>query len=68
MEERALPALVQMAKWTLPEHAQAAYTLLGRIAGLPEDKIQSSFRDNRRETVLEPIRERVKAKKRFLVF
>lgn len=68
MEERALPALIQMAQWTIPEHAQAAYTLLGRIGGVPEEVIQSSFRENRKETVLEPIRERAKAKKRFLVF
>jgi hypothetical protein len=68
LEERALPALVQMARWALPDHAQAAYTLLGRIAGLPEEQIQASFRENRRDAVLEPIRERAKAKKRFLVF
>lgn len=68
LEERALPALVQMAQWRVPEHALPAYTLLGRIAGLPEAEIQKSFQENRRAAVLNPIRERAKAKKRFLVF
>lgn len=68
IEERALPALVQMAQWKVPEHAVAAYTLLGRIAGLPEVDIVKSFRENDREAVLAPIRERARAKKRFLVF
>lgn len=68
LEERALPSLVEMARWSVPEHARAAYTLLGRIAGLPEGEIEKSFRENRRAYVLDPIRERARAKKRFLVF
>ncbi|MDZ7638263.1 MAG: HEAT repeat domain-containing protein [Bryobacterales bacterium] len=68
MEERALPALLQMAQWQVSEHAAAAYTLLGRIAGIPEDEIEKSFREKRRDVVLQAIRERAKAKKRFLVF
>lgn len=68
IEERALPALVQMAQWSVPEHAAAAYTLLGRIAGLPEVDIEKSFREKHRETVLDLIRDRARAKKRFLVF
>ena len=68
LEERALPALVEMAQWRVPEHAEPAYTLLGRIAGLPDADTERSFRENRREAVLNLIRERAKAKKRFLVF
>lgn len=68
IEERALPALVEMAQWKVPEHASAAYVLLGRIAGLNETEIEGSFRENRREVVMAVIRERTKAKKRFLVF
>ncbi len=68
IEERALPQLAQMAVWRVPEHAEAPYILLGRLAGLPEDQIMSSFRGNQRDLVLEPIKKRAAEKKRFLLF
>lgn len=68
LEERALPALVQMAQWKVAEHAMAPYTLLGRMAGVPDSEIQRSLLENRRDTVLGPTRERAKEKKRFLLF
>ncbi|MCZ2153580.1 MAG: HEAT repeat domain-containing protein [Bryobacterales bacterium] len=68
LEERTLPSLIEMAQWKVPEHAFSAYVLLGRIAGLSEAEIEKSFRENRRDAVMSVIRERTKARKRFLVF
>lgn len=68
LEERSLAQLAQMAVWQVPEHAEAPYLLLGRVLGLPEEQIVSSFRANQRDVVLEPIRKRAADKKRFLLF
>ncbi|MCW5965214.1 MAG: HEAT repeat domain-containing protein [Bryobacterales bacterium] len=68
IEERALTALGQMAVWKTPEHAEAAYVLLGRVAGLQEEEILASFREGKRELVLDAIRKRAQEKRRFLFF
>jgi hypothetical protein len=68
LEERCLTPLGQMATWKTPEHAAAAYILLGRIAAIPEDDIRVSFRDNNRSLVLDAIRKRAQEKRRFLFF
>ena len=49
---RALPALIEMARWKTLEHALPAYILLGRVAGWSEDLIQSSWRTGNREPVI----------------
>ncbi len=68
LEERSLTPLGQMAVWTTPEHAEAAYLLLGRIASLPEAEIRASFRAGDRSQVLDAIRKRAQEKRRFLFF
>ncbi len=68
LEERGLTPLGQMAVWKTPEHAEAPYLLLGRVAGLPEDQVLASFREGRREFVLDAIRKRAQEKRRFLFF
>jgi hypothetical protein len=40
LRNRALPALIEMARWRSSGHAYAARLLLGRVAGLHEDKLQ----------------------------
>ena len=68
LEERSLSELGQMASWTVPEHAESAYILLGRIAGVPESDILTSFRNHQRNVVTDVIRQRAAAKKRFIFF
>jgi len=41
LRDRALPSLVEMARWQYLQHALPAYILLGRAAGMPAS---SSFR------------------------
>lgn len=68
LEDRGLNSLAQMALWKTPEHAQAPYLLLGRIAGMSDDEILASFRSGNRELVLNAIRKRASDKRRFIFF
>ncbi len=52
IRDRALPSLVEMARWHQLEHALPAYILLGRLAGLPEQEIQDSWSKGDRERVI----------------
>ncbi len=52
LRDRALAALVEMARWKTLEHALPAYVLLGRIARIPEKEIQDQWSRGDRNTVL----------------
>ena len=52
LRERALPALVDMARWKTLAHALPAYILLGRIAGMPEQEIKDSWSRGDREPLI----------------
>jgi hypothetical protein len=52
LRARALPALVEMARWKSDGHAGAAFFLLGRIGGLSEDEIQAAWKQRDRETII----------------
>jgi HEAT repeats len=52
LRERALPALVEMARWRTLSHALPAYVLLGRITGLSEKQIQDAWSGANRESVV----------------
>ena len=52
LKERALPALVEMARWKTPEHALPAFWLLGRVAGLSEDQLRQAWDQGNRDNVI----------------
>ena len=52
LRERALPALIEMARWKHLAHALPAFILLGRMAGLPETEIQEAWKSGDRERVI----------------
>jgi hypothetical protein len=52
LRERALPALADMARWKTLSHALPAYILLGRAAGIPEERIQASWSSGDREPLI----------------
>ena len=52
VRERALAALVDMARWKTPAHAQAAFVLVGRIAGLSDKDIADAWSRGDREAVV----------------
>ena len=52
LRERALPALVEMARWKTPEYALPPFLLLGRVMGVAEDDLQEQWKKNDRETLI----------------
>ncbi len=55
LRQRALPALIDMARWHYLAHALPAYILVGRIAGLPEKEIQDIWSNGERDKVIEMV-------------
>ncbi len=51
---KALPSLIEMARWKALAHAQASLFLLGRIGGMSEDDIQAAIDRGDREAVISP--------------
>jgi hypothetical protein len=52
LRKRALPALVEMARWKSSGHAQAPFFLVGRIAGLDDIAISQAWERGEREAVI----------------
>jgi HEAT repeats len=52
LRRRAVPSLVEMARWKSPGHAYPAYLLLGRIAGLNEQEMTQAWDRGERETMI----------------
>ncbi|MEO7145467.1 MAG: HEAT repeat domain-containing protein [Bryobacteraceae bacterium] len=52
LHQRALAALIEMARWKKLEHALPAYILLGRVLGIPEKQLQDTWSAGQRETVV----------------
>lgn len=50
---RALPALVEMARWKSRGHALPSFVMLGRIAGMPDDAIFKAWEDGKQQSVIE---------------
>jgi hypothetical protein len=52
LRERALPALVEMARWKSPGHAYAPFILLGRAVGLSDREVEEAYQRGDRESVI----------------
>jgi hypothetical protein len=52
LRSKALPALVEMARWKSLFYALPPFMLVGRVAGLPEEEIQSRWTSGDREYVI----------------
>jgi hypothetical protein len=52
LRERALPSLVEMARWKTLSHALPAFVLLGRVAAMPDDQVQAAWTRGDRESVI----------------
>lgn len=52
LRERALPSVIEMARWHDLEHALPAFILAGRLAGLDDKAIQAAWVAGDREPVL----------------
>ena len=56
LRRRAMPSLIEMAQWKHLEHALPPYILLGRVLGMPENKLQEAWANNQRDTVIKRAR------------
>jgi hypothetical protein len=52
VRRRALPSLVEMARWKSDGHAAPALTVLARLAGVPDTDAWSALRDGTREALI----------------
>ncbi|HTB10751.1 MAG TPA: HEAT repeat domain-containing protein [Bryobacteraceae bacterium] len=52
IRDRALPSLIDMARWKTLAHALPPYLLLGRVAGLAENDVQAAWSRGDREWVI----------------
>jgi hypothetical protein len=62
IRERALPALLEMARWKHLPHALPAFVLLGRVAQAPESEIQALWSKGDREALLKKVEPEAKKK------
>jgi hypothetical protein len=53
IRERALPSLVEMARWKTLRYALPSFLLLGRTAGIPEQELQAQWQKGDRETAIQ---------------
>jgi HEAT repeats len=53
LRDRALPALVEMARWKSPGHFLAPLVLLGRMGGVPDGEIFAAWQRRDREPVIQ---------------
>jgi HEAT repeat protein len=52
LRQRALPALIEMARWKTPGHADMFCVILARIAGMPDKEIQSNLQRGEKEKII----------------
>jgi len=52
MRERALPALIEMARWKTLRYALPSFLLVGRIAGISDADLQAQWQKGDRETAI----------------
>jgi hypothetical protein len=52
IRERALPAVIEMARWQTLDHALPAFVLAGRVAGVDEKAIKEAWVHEDRESIL----------------
>jgi hypothetical protein len=56
LRERALDALVEMAGWKSQGHALAAFWIVGRVAGLPENELRAAWARGDHDSVIRAVR------------
>lgn len=62
LKNKTLDSLIEMARWKSPGHAQTAFSILGRIGKLSEEKIDKAWKSEDREQEIKRILESIKNK------
>ena len=53
LRDRALPALIEMAKWKNPGHALGAIIILGRIGGMTDKAIYTAYKKGELDAIIQ---------------
>lgn len=61
IRERALPSLLEMARWQHLPHALPAYWLLGAVGGVPQEELEKAWAAGERERMVERIEKQLRA-------
>jgi hypothetical protein len=64
LRERALDALIDMARWRHLSHALPGYILLGRMAGIEEARLQTAWSEGKHQPLTEEIIRELTRKKK----
>lgn len=64
LRDRAVDSLIDMARWRHLSHALPGYILLGRMAGIPEERLQAAWSDGKHQPVTEEIIRELTRKKK----
>ena len=62
LQQKAVPALTEMARWKTRGHAIAPAMILGRIAGIPEKELASAAANGNHATIVDDALKRLKEK------
>ncbi len=62
LHQQAMGSLIEMARWNSKGHAYPGFFILGRIAGLSEEKINGAWELNDRESVIAAAQRKYAAK------
>lgn len=57
LRARALDSLIEMARWRSPGHAFSSRVILGRIAGIEEDRLQQLIGARQVEVIIDAVRQ-----------
>jgi hypothetical protein len=55
LRTKALPSLIEMARWHSTGHAYGPMMILGRIAGIPDPEIFEALQGGKRDTMIEKV-------------
>jgi hypothetical protein len=56
LREQALETLIEMARWRSPEHSYSAKMILGRIAGINEERLEQIVEKGGVQTILDSLK------------
>ncbi|WP_321473740.1 hypothetical protein [uncultured Paludibaculum sp.] len=55
IRDRALPSLLEVARWQYLPHALPAFLVVGRVAGMPDEELEKAWASGDREKILKSI-------------
>lgn len=60
LREKAVPALVEMARWKNDGHAGTSFFILGRVGGLSDEEIGQSWMSGKREDLIAEVQQNLR--------